>query len=234
MPLVDAFPIETQWRVAVGADETSAAYRAATAPHPRGLFICGPSAGGHLAEPGMLRLARPLQQAGLGVVLFNFLYREHGRRRPDPMPELQRCFAAVVASALERIGPTGLVLLGGRSMGGRVASMLAADGTPCDGLLLLAYPLHPAGQPERLRAAHLPRVDVHTLCFNGTRDRLCSRDLMETAIAPLGRRWTMHWLEGADHGFDVLRSSGRTEADIEKEIGEATQAWLDQLERRAA
>jgi predicted alpha/beta-hydrolase family hydrolase len=154
MPLVDAFPTDAM-EVAVDADETPAAYRS-SASRPSGLFICGPSAGGHLAEPGMLRLARPLQQAGLGIVHFNFLYREQGRRRPDPMPELRRCFVAVVESALERVGKTGRLLLGGRSMGGRVASMLVADGFPCDGLLLLAYPLHPAGQPERLRAAHLP------------------------------------------------------------------------------
>ena len=231
--MVDTFGTDTQWRVLVGTDETSAVFRPATAPRQRGLFICGPSAGGHLAEPGMLRLDRPLLQSGLGVVHFNFLYQEGGRRRPDPMPELGRCFAAVVESALERIGQTGPVLLGGRSMGGRVASMLVADGYPCDGLLLLAYPLHPAGQPERLRAAHLPRIGVPTLCFNGTRDRLCSQELMEAAIAPLGRRWTMHWLEGADHSFDVLRSSGRTEADIETELGDIARTWLDSLERRS-
>jgi hypothetical protein len=218
--------------VRVGPDETSVAYHAAASSSPRRLFICGPSAGGHLAEPGMLRLADPLRQAGLGVVLFNFLYRERGDRRPDPMPDLRRCFGAVVESALERIGDSVGVLIGGRSMGGRVASMLAADAFPCDGLLLLAYPLHPAGQPERLRAAHLPRITVPTLCFNGTRDRLCSRDLMEAAVAPLGRRWTMHWLESADHRFHALSSSGRTEANILDEIGAATQSWLATLERR--
>ena len=224
----------TSWRVPVDADETSVAYHPATAPNRRGLFICGPSAGGHVAEPGMLRLAEPLRQAGLGIVLFNFPYRERGGRRPDPMPQLQRCFAVVVESALERIGDSGAVLLGGRSMGGRVASMMAADGFPCDGLLLLAYPLHPAGQPQRLRAAHLVRIGVPTLCFNGTRDRLSSRDLMDAAVAPLGRRWTMHWLEGADHSFHVLRSAGRTEADILAEIGGTTQSWLGRLRRRSA
>jgi hypothetical protein len=232
-PQTEALAADAEWRVRVDSGETSAAYHPATAPMRRGLFICGPSAGGHLAEPGMLRLAEPLRQAGLGIVLFNFLYRERGRRRPDPMPDLQRCFAAVVASALERLGEAPLVLLGGRSMGGRVASMLAADGFKCDGLLLLAYPLHPANQPERLRAAHLARIAVPTLCFNGTRDPLCTRELLETAIGPLGRRWTMHWLEGADHSFHFLRSSGRNEADVLTEIGGAAQSWLGKLEHRS-
>jgi predicted alpha/beta-hydrolase family hydrolase len=107
--------------------------------------------------------------------------------------------------------------------------MLAADGVDCDGLLLLAYPLHPAGEPDRLRAAHLSRIAVPTLCFNGTRDRLCRRDLMEAAVAPLGARWTMHWLEAADHGFGLPQSSSRTEADVLHEIGDATRNWLRTL-----
>ena len=182
----------------------------------------------------MLRLAEPLRSAGLGIVLFNFVFRERGSRRPDPMPDLQRCFSAVVESARARIGDSGDVLLGGRSMGGRVASMLAADGFPCRGLLLLAYPLHPAGLPQRPRTAHLVRIAVPTLCFNGTRDRLCSRDLMQAAVAPLGRRWTMHWLEGADHSFHVLRSAAKSEADILAEIGRTTRSWLGELDRRSA
>src|SRR3970040_2465558 len=131
--------IRASWRVPVDANETSVAYHPATAPNRHGLFICGPSAGGHLAEPGMLRLAEPLRQAGLGIVLFHFPYREPRGRLPDPMPQLQRGFAAVVESALERIGDSGAVLLGGRSMGGRVASMMAADGFRCAGFLLLAF-----------------------------------------------------------------------------------------------
>src|SRR5207248_2759405 len=102
-------------------------------------------------------------------------YRERGSRRPDPMPRLQECIAAVAAHARGEIAPQTLIL-GGRSMGGRAASMLAADGFSCDGLLLLAYPLHPAGRPEELRDAHLAKIAVPVLCLNGTRDTLCARD----------------------------------------------------------
>jgi len=116
-------------------------------------------------------------------------------------------------------------------MGGRTASMLAADGFPCDGLLLLAYPLHPAGQTEKLRDAHLAHIKVPVLCLNGTRDSLCRRDLMESVLRDVGGVWTMHWLEGADHGFHVLKSSGRSDSDVLEEIGEASEAWESTLVR---
>ena len=126
------------------------------------------------------------------------------------------------------------LIIGGRSMGGRAASMLAADGLACDGLLLCAYPLHPAGKPEKLRDAHLPRVGVPVLCFNGTRDALCTRELMERAVASVGSNWTMHWLEGADHSFHVLKRSGRTDQQVMDEVAAATAAWLENLVRRRA
>ena len=104
--------------------------------------------------------------------------------------------------------------------------MLAADGFACDRLLLFAYPLHPAGEPAKLRDAHLPRIAVPVLCFNGTRDSLCRRDLMDAVVARLGGNFRMNWLNGADHSFHVTRSSGRTDADVLEEIGTATRAWL--------
>src|SRR5205085_5433015 len=112
-------------------------------------------------------------------------------------------------------------IIGGRSMGGRVATMLAADGFACDGLLLFAYPLHPAGQPEKLRDAHLPRIKVPVLCFNGTRDALCSRDLMERALQTVTTRWEMHWIEGADHSLKGDKAL--------EEMGAAVSAWLQRI-----
>ena len=116
------------------------------------------------------------------------------------------------------------LIIGGRSMGARAASMLAADGFECDGLLLLAYPLHPAGQPEKLRDAHLEKIRVPVLCFNGTRDALCQRELMDKALK--SSSWQMHWLEGADHSFHVLKSSGRTDEQVMDEVGSTAKRWL--------
>jgi predicted alpha/beta-hydrolase family hydrolase len=136
--------------------------------------------------------------------------------------------SAVIERARAELGPSKLVI-GGRSMGGRAASMLAADGYTCEGLLLLAYPLHPAGKPEKLRDAHLSRIATPVCCFNGTRDALCRRDLMERALASVRSRWEMHWLGGADHSFHVLKSSGRTDADVLREVARASEAWLATL-----
>jgi predicted alpha/beta-hydrolase family hydrolase len=189
------------------------------------LFVCAHGAGGHKDDRGVMQLDKALSSRGFEVVRFNFPYREAGSSRPDPMPVLKESIASVVARVREERNPECLII-GGRSMGGRAASMLAADGFACDGLLLLAYPLHPAGQPEKLRDAHLPRIRVPVLCLNGTRDALCRRDLMEQAVAAVQARWTMHWLEGADHSFHVLKSSGRTDAQVLEEVGEASEGWL--------
>ena len=162
---------------------------------------------------------------GMDVVRFNFLYKQRGSGRPDPMPKLQECISAVVDRVRSEMGVRRLII-GGRSMGGRAASMLAADGFACDGLLLLAYPLHPEGKPEQLRDAHLPRITVPTLCLSGTRDGLCRRDLMEAVLPRVGPRFRMHWLEGADHSWHVLKSSGRTDADVLEEAGRVTEEWL--------
>lgn len=162
----------------------------------------------------MVMAAEALDGAGLEVVRFDFPYRERGTKLPDPMPVLKAAIEKQAALFVNR-----RILIGGRSMGGRAASMLAADGFKCDGLLLLAYPLHPAGKPEKLRDAHLPAIRVPVLCFNGTKDALCARELMERAIAGLPS-WQMHWLEGAGHSFRARDMS---------EIGEISRGWLSRL-----
>ena len=168
-------------------------------------------------DRGMVAAAAALGAAGFDVVRFNFAYRESGSRLPDPMPVLKAEVAAAATRAREDLKPRRL-LIGGRSMGGRAASMLVADGFACDGLLLLAYPLHPAAKPEKLRDAHLAQIRVPVLCFNGTRDELCRRDLMEQALK--GLSWQMHWLEGAGHAFRVR--------DM-KAVAQVSREWLARL-----
>jgi predicted alpha/beta-hydrolase family hydrolase len=187
----------------------------------RAVFVCAHGAGGHKDDKSMLRLAKVLEPRGFEVVRFNFPYREKGSRRPDSMEVLKACIEKEARKLKFRP-----LILGGRSMGGRAASMLAAEGFPCDGLLLAAYPLHPAGKPEKLRDAHLRAIRCPVLCFNGTRDPLCTRALMDETLKKLSTRWTMHWLEGADHSFNVLKSSGRTDAQVDAEIGETAGRWL--------
>jgi uncharacterized protein len=214
-----------QWRVEVGTGQTRAVFEPASAPATGALFVCAHGAGGHMDDRGMLALSAQFRGRGMHVVRFNFPYREKKLSAPDPMPRLKECISAVASRAREQVRPE-LLVLGGRSMGGRAASMLAADGFSCDGLLLLAYPLHPAGKPEKLRDAHLARIQAPVLCVNGTRDSLCRRDLMETVVGGLGSAWTMHWLEGADHSFHVLKAAGRSDGDVLREIGDVSEAWM--------
>ena len=217
-----------EWRVTVGGEETSAVFEPATTSDDGIVFVCAHGAGGNMSDRGMLQTANALRSRGMGVVRFNFLYKEKGSGRPDPMPSLKNCVTAVVKRARDELKPRTL-LIGGRSMGGRAASMLAADGFDCDGLLLLAYPLHPAGLPDKLRDAHLPAIRVPVLCFSGTRDALCRRDLMQAALKTVKTSWVMHWVEGADHSFHVLKSSGRTDGEVLIEIANAAEAWAVRL-----
>ncbi|MFN2637455.1 MAG: alpha/beta fold hydrolase [Gemmatimonadaceae bacterium] len=210
------------WKIPVGGDEISAVYEPGT--DERVLFVCAHGAGGNMNDRGMLKTANALRSRRLGIVRFNFPYSERKSKRPDPMPRLKDSITAVVARVRQELEPRTLVI-GGRSMGGRVASMLAADEFSCDGLLLLAYPLHPAGLPDKLRDAHLPSITVPVLCINGTRDALCRRDLMDNALKTVKTDWEMHWVEGADHSFHVLKSSGRTDAEVLDEIGDISQKW---------
>ena len=217
-----------EWRVTVGGEETSAVFEPATTSDDGIVFVCAHGAGGNMSDRGMLQTANALRSRGMGVVRFNFLYKEKGSGRPDPMPSLKNCVTAVVKRVRDELEPRTL-LIGGRSMGGRAASMLAADGFDCDGLLLLAYPLHPAGLPDKLRDAHLPAIRVPVLCFSGTRDALCRRDLMQAVLKTVKTSWVMHWVEGADHSFHVLKSSGRTDGEVLIEIANAAEAWAVRL-----
>jgi uncharacterized protein len=215
-----------EWRVPVGGEETSAVFEPAAGGAEEGVvFVCAHGAGGNMNDRGLVQTANALRERGFGVVRFNFLYKEKKSGRPDPMPRLKECYAAVVAHARQELSPRTLII-GGRSMGGRTASMLAADGFDCNGLLLLAYPLHPPGKPDQLRDAHLPAIKVPVICFNGTRDPFCTPSLMEEVLKRVTTKWEMHWVEGADHSFHVPKSSGKTDAQVLDEIADASRAWL--------
>ena len=220
--------IEERWRVKVGDEETSALLQRPVSPHANNVLVLGHGASTNMEHRAMQNLAITFCAQGLRVVRFNFLYTEKHKSPPDRMPRLMECFTAVVEKARQELTPTRL-FIGGHSMGGRTASMLAAEGFACDGLLLLAYPLHPAGQPEKLRDSHMGKIQSTVLCLNGTRDELCQQALMQNVVEKLPSTFTMHWLQGADHGFHVQKRSGRTEEDVLLEIGEVSSKWLAKI-----
>jgi predicted alpha/beta-hydrolase family hydrolase len=221
--------VRGEWRVAVGGEETSAVFEpGSNADAAAPILVFAHGAGGNMNDRGVMQTANFLRARGISVVRFNFLYKEKKSSRPDPMPRLQDTYTAVVSRVRKELSPQALVI-GGRSMGGRAASMLAAEGFDCEGLLLLAYPLHPPGKPEKLRDAHLPAIKVPVICFNGTRDPFCTPALMEDVLRRVKTDWEMHWVEGADHSFHVLKSSGRTDAEVMGGIADSVAAWVERV-----
>lgn len=185
------------------------------------LFILAHGAGTNQTHPGVAGLAKALAEAGRGVMTFNYPYTEAGRRGPDRAPKLLACHRAVVEHA--RLVSGAAPVVGGRSMGGRIATMLAAEGVDVRGVVCLGYPLHPAGKPDRLRIEHLPAVEVPMLFFQGSRDALSRSDLFDTHIRPLAQA-TVVDLDGADHSF---RGKGWTPDRLAQIVVEEYGAWID-------
>jgi len=205
--------------VAVSAMRTSA-------PRAAWMFVYAPGAGSNIDDPFGAYAARELAKRGVTTIRFQFPYMEAGRRGPDRTPVLEAAWRAVIDAA--RDGKTRLVA-GGRSMGGRSASQVAAQGAAVDALALFAYPLHPPGKPEQLRDEHLPRLTAPVLFCSGTNDAFASPEELRAAAKKV-RRAKVHLLDGADHGFAVRKSSGRTREDIWAEAVAAMTDWLLQLE----
>src|SRR5262245_12124750 len=217
-----------------GGETVSAGVRTPAAHQPgrTPAVVLAHGAGTDRRHASIVAIQDGLAAAGWPAVVFNFLYRERGKRVPDPRPVLERCWIAVLDAVRRepRLAPP-WVVIGGRSMGGRIASHVAADGTDVAdvrGLLFLAFPLHPAGRPGTERAAHLARIALPMLFVQGSRDTLAEPALLSTVLRDLPRA-TPHAFGGADHGFRVPRRSGRDDASVRAEVVEAATAWLDNL-----
>jgi hypothetical protein len=173
----------------------------------------------------LVALAEALAESGRAAVLYNYPYAEAGSRRPDQPAVLEATTRAAAALALEESGARRIVH-GGRSMGGRIASQVVAAGERADGLVFLGYPLHPPGQFEKRREAHLPRIEAPMLFVQGTRDSFAREDLLDALMTRLGPRAELHRVQEADHSFGVLKRSGRTAAEVQAEITAVLLRWL--------
>lgn len=163
--------------------------------------------------------------AGLGyrVARFNFLYMEAGRKAPDKQPLLVETFRAVVDHLQ---GDATHVIVGGKSMGGRIASHAVAEGMAADGLVFLGYPLHPPGRPERIRDADLHDIKSPMLFVEGTRDPFCPLETLEKVRGSLPSKTEVHVVDDGDHSLKVRKSSGRdTRAAWTEAVG-AIDAWI--------
>jgi uncharacterized protein len=185
-------------------------------------LLLTPGAGSGADHHTLVALEHAL--APLPVVRVDFPYRREGRKAPDRAPKLIACVNDEADAFAERLGiPADHLVLGGRSMGGRMCSMVVAEGRPAAGLVLLSYPLHPPGKPERLRVEHFPALDVPCLFVSGTRDPFGTPDEFDREVAAIPGPVTFHWIEGGRH--DVK--------DRDDEIVAVVGEWLRSLPKPA-
>jgi predicted alpha/beta-hydrolase family hydrolase len=190
------------------------------------LLVFAHGAGAGMRHPFMAATGERLAAAGIATFRYQFPYMEAGSRRPDFRAILLATVRAALAAAAAA-APDLPLLAGGKSMGGRMTS-LAAAGAPLAGvrgLVFFGFPLHPAGRPSSERADHLDQVDLPMLFLQGERDKLAELELMRPVCARLGARATLHEIPGADHGFHVLKRSGRTDAGVLDDLARTVAAW---------
>jgi predicted alpha/beta-hydrolase family hydrolase len=157
-----------------------------------------PGAGSSAASPSLVAIEAAL--APTPVRRADFPYRREGRRAPDRPPKLLACVVEEAGDLADATGvPPDRILLGGRSMGGRICSMAVADGLPAAGLVLISYPLHPPGRPDRLRIEHLPALEVPCLFVSGTRDSFGTPEELEHHTAAIPGLVTRVWIDGKGH-----------------------------------
>jgi hypothetical protein len=175
----------------------------------------------------MVAFANALAERGIDVVTFNFLYTELGRRIPDPNGRLESCWRAVIEAMRTRITSGDKLAIGGKSMGGRIASQVAADGAvDLAGLVFLGYPLHPPGRPDRLRSAHLQDVKAPMLFVQGSRDAFGTPAELQPIISQLELAADLFVVEGGDHSFRVPKSAGVKQQDVYRAIQDRIETWL--------
>jgi uncharacterized protein len=192
----------------------------------RVLYVLAHGAGAGMRHRFMEAIAAALAERGIASLRYQFPYTEAGARRPDPPAVLEATVRAAVAAAGD-VAPGLPLIAGGKSMGGRMTSGAAARGPlpGVAGLVFLGFPLHRPKQPSEDRAAHLSQVTLPMLFLQGTRDELADLGLITGVCARLGPLATLHVVEGADHGFDVLKRSGRTGEEVLEELADTVVAW---------
>ncbi len=223
-----------------GDTVSAMAYPAAGGPPAGTTMILAHGAGAPQTHPFMTAFARLLSARGIDVVTFNFLYMERGRRVPDPKARLQACYRAVIAAARARAGAgERRVVIGGKSMGGRIATQVAAaqdvDGSEADvdgadagvdGLVLLGYPLHPPGRPDKPRTAHLPAVAAPMLFVQGERDAFGTPDELRPVLATCAEA-ELVTVAGGDHSFKMRGKDAPRAEEVYETVTGKIVGWME-------
>jgi predicted alpha/beta-hydrolase family hydrolase len=207
-----------------------------TGPHGAAWrLVLAHGAGAPMDSPFMEGMACRLAERGIAVSRFEFPYmaarRETGRKKPPDRPPVLLDSWRAAVEGVRRNHPKARLAIGGKSMGGRVATLLAAEGETAGGIkavVTLGYPFHPPGKPDRLRVDHFSTLTVPTLMIQGTRDPFGRADEVATYVLP--SRASVHWVEDGDHDLKPRKASGRTHAEALDESADAVAAFLDQID----
>jgi uncharacterized protein len=227
-------PSELSVRLETGAATTALVYHAfrpAAASHPEipAALVLGHGAGAGQRSAFMVDFATALSSMGVDVVTFNFLYTEQGRKIPDRAPALEACYRSVIEAVRAEVGTaTRALFIGGKSMGGRIATQVAAADPqlPIAGLVLLGYPLHPPGRPAERRDKHLPAVARPMLFVQGTRDAFGTPDELAPVLATLQPPPRLHVVERGDHSFKLPRKDPPAQAAVYAEVQRAIVSFV--------
>jgi predicted alpha/beta-hydrolase family hydrolase len=213
-----------------GEHTTSLLYPASVPSRRKAALILAHGAGAPQRHPFIVSFAQALSARGLDVLTFNFLYTERKRKAPDRMPQLVACYRAVIDAAREHAeSARDRLFIGGKSMGGRAATHVAAEDATLaiHGIVLLGYPLHPPGRPEQPRDAHLPLVKRPMLFIQGSRDTFGTPSELKPVLASLSPLPTLHTVEGGDHSFAAGgRDSKARQPAVYSEIQDTIVEWI--------
>jgi predicted alpha/beta-hydrolase family hydrolase len=196
------------------------------------LLVLAHGAGAGQRHPFMVTMARGLAERGIDVATFDFPYMREKRRVPDKAPVLEAAFREAVVDALERSADalrrtSTRLFIGGKSMGGRMATHLAAQGLDgLEGVVALGYPLHPPGRPEQPRVAHLPAIRVPTLIVQGERDAFGTPDELKPVVAQMTARVTLHVVARGDHSLAVAKTAGVAQQDVYATVLDTIASWV--------
>lgn len=196
----------------------------------RWLLVLAHGAGAGMTHPFLEKLACELADVGVGTFRYQFPYMEQRRRSPDS-PAVAAATVAAALRAGAKAAPGLSLLAGGKSFGGRMSSQAASQGLleGVQGLVFFGFPLHPPNKPSTKRAEHLTKVPMPMLFLQGTRDTLADLMLLRPICEDLGPRATLHVIETADHSFHVLKSSGKSDPDVLRELARNTASWAENL-----
>jgi predicted alpha/beta-hydrolase family hydrolase len=201
-----------------------------TPDNPKAVMVLGHGAGAGMEHQFMSQLADNLATFGIASLRYNFPYMEQGRRTPTSPAISQATIKAAVDEA-HQLFPAHLLLVGGKSYGGRMSSQAQSNQllTGVSGLIFYGFPLHAPGKPGDQRGEHLKNIKIPMLFVQGSRDKLANLAYLRPLVENLGHQATMEVIEGADHGFNMLKSASKTSTEVQLELAKMTAKWATNI-----